>query len=160
MKSCSKCGIEKEEILFYKNTKQKDNLSTKCKSCDDLRIKEWNVTHVEQKKEYSRKAAKKYRDKNKNFPAFKYKKRLRAIRLKFGLSEEGLNELIKKQKNHCAICHDMFVKTPHVDHIIKDYKIVIRGLLCSNCNTAIGLLRDNPTIIRRAAKYVQDRGAE
>ncbi len=31
----------------------------------------------------------------------------------------------------------------------------IRGLLCSNCNTAIGLLSDNPEIIRKAADYLE-----
>lgn len=30
----------------------------------------------------------------------------------------------------------------------------IRGMLCSPCNTGIGLLRDDPAIIRKAAEYL------
>jgi hypothetical protein len=31
----------------------------------------------------------------------------------------------------------------------------VRGLLCSNCNSAIGLLKDDPERIRRAAAYLE-----
>jgi len=30
----------------------------------------------------------------------------------------------------------------------------IRGLLCNNCNRAIGLLKDNPQTLRQAAAYL------
>lgn len=32
----------------------------------------------------------------------------------------------------------------------------IRGLLCSNCNRAIGLLRDDAGLMRKAADYVDN----
>jgi len=31
----------------------------------------------------------------------------------------------------------------------------IRGLLCAKCNQAIGLMKDNPIFLRRAADYVE-----
>lgn len=33
---------------------------------------------------------------------------------------------------------------------------IIRGLLCNKCNPAIGLLRDMPSRLTKAAKYCQD----
>jgi hypothetical protein len=31
----------------------------------------------------------------------------------------------------------------------------VRGLLCQNCNQALGKLKDNPDLIRRLAEYVE-----
>lgn len=31
-----------------------------------------------------------------------------------------------------------------------------RGLLCSRCNTALGLMTENPELLRRAAAYVEE----
>lgn len=31
----------------------------------------------------------------------------------------------------------------------------VRALLCSNCNTALGLLKDSPTLMERSAEYIK-----
>ena len=41
-----------------------------------------------------------------------------------------------------------------IDHNHVNNKV--RGLLCSNCNCAIGLLGDSPVIINRALEYLQE----
>ncbi len=43
-----------------------------------------------------------------------------------------------------------------VDHSHSSGKI--RGLLCSNCNTGLGLFNDNPELLRKAAEYVEKEG--
>lgn len=78
-------------------------------------------------------------------------KRLR----KFGLTLSDYEFMAEFQNHACGIC-----KTPQsklqrklaVDHCHSTGRI--RGLLCSNCNTALGLLRDNPESIRRAARWI------
>lgn len=61
------------------------------------------------------------------------------------------------QDGRCAICsttepghgHVVFV----VDHCHQTGKV--RGLLCRNCNAAIGLLGDDPKVLRVAAVYIE-----
>lgn len=66
--------------------------------------------------------------------------------------EEVFRKLIQ-QKNRCAICNEKFLKTPHVDHNHKTKKF--RGLLCSKCNQAIGLFRENIRFLLQAIRYIK-----
>lgn len=56
---------------------------------------------------------------------------------------------------HCAICADPTrrVGWDH-DHLTGRH----RGWLCNNCNAALGLLRDSPALLTRAAAYLTARG--
>ncbi|WP_405152046.1 endonuclease domain-containing protein [Sphaerisporangium sp. NBC_01403] len=36
----------------------------------------------------------------------------------------------------------------------------MRGLLCSNCNTMVGLAKDNPERLESAALYLRQSGAK
>jgi 5-methylcytosine-specific restriction endonuclease McrA len=70
----------------------------------------------------------------------------------YGLSLEDHQALLDRQGGACALCLDTFTSAPHVDHCHKTGKV--RGLLCSNCNTALGLMQDSPELMLRAAAYV------
>jgi len=68
--------------------------------------------------------------------------------------------LLKKQDGRCAVCGRTSAETRQkerelaVDHI--HGSSVIRGLLCMDCNTALGKLGDDPVRIRKAADYVEN----
>ena len=78
--------------------------------------------------------------------------------LRFGIS---FDELDKKFNDAlaCEIClrefKECFVKPCKavVDHDHKTGKL--RGILCSQCNTALGMVRDSPDVLRRAADYLE-----
>lgn len=55
----------------------------------------------------------------------------------------------------CEICGS--TEKLNVDHNNKTNKI--RGKLCSRCNTGIGCFQDNPSLLRIAIKYLEDREA-
>jgi hypothetical protein len=81
-------------------------------------------------------------------------------RLRLGVSPKLWNVLITKQKNKCAICKINFESSgsgwfsrPNIDHDHKTNKL--RGLLCGACNTGLGYLRDNTTILKNAIKYLE-----
>lgn len=67
--------------------------------------------------------------------------------------------MVRKQHNKCAICGNKETKKLHgkvvslaVDHCHKTGKV--RGLLCQNCNHGIGMLKDDPKLLKNAIIYL------
>lgn len=75
--------------------------------------------------------------------------RYKTIENTHGFNKEKYDELMKDAK--CQICKS--TKRLSVDHCHTSGKF--RNILCANCNSAIGLLQDNPDIIKEAKKYVE-----
>ena len=77
----------------------------------------------------------------------------------YQITPEAYDALLVEQNFKCAICdrdRDVFAKPFVVDH---DHRTgAVRALLCPACNTAIGLLGDDPKILRRAATYILKGG--
>lgn len=81
--------------------------------------------------------------------------RLAKLKANYGITTKQYEEIVNKQNGKCAIC-DCEPKTRylHVDHCHKTNKI--RGLLCHNCNTGIGLLKESKDIFIKAIKYLEE----
>lgn len=84
----------------------------------------------------------------------------RALREDFGISLDTYNQMLAAQNGVCAICkspethkRNDKVKALAVDHHHGTGKI--RALLCADCNTGIGKLRDSPEILEAAAAYIR-----
>ena len=75
------------------------------------------------------------------------------IRRKFGITEEQYLEMLQRQDGRCAICRLKFTVRLHVDHCHETK--AIRGLLCEKCNRGLGMFKDNPEALRRAANYLE-----
>lgn len=91
----------------------------------------------------------------------KIKKRNENTRLKscYGITLEDYNNLLSKQKLKCAICgknvlsnSKKFLKF-NIDHDHNTGKI--RGLLCTNCNRALGFFKDDIELLDKAIQYLQ-----
>lgn len=94
-----------------------------------------------------RENAAKYRGKNR--PTIRMKGRL----ARYGLKPPELAVMMKVQSAACAICSNPFNgERYHIDHDHCTGKV--RGLLCASCNTGIGLFKDSPDILTRAARYL------
>ena len=74
------------------------------------------------------------------------------------ITKEYYDILLNKHIGKCWICKQG--NAVHIDH---DHSCCsggwscgscVRGLLCSNCNTAIGLLKDNTDLLLEAIKYL------
>lgn len=70
---------------------------------------------------------------------------------RYGMPSELTERIIAAGHYACEIC-DKTIKQFHVDHCHKTGKF--RGILCSNCNSGIGMLKDDVNVLRKAIDYL------
>ena len=76
------------------------------------------------------------------------------LKKKFGIDIDAYEVMLTKQNHTCAICH----RGPGKRALAVDHNHttgVIRSLLCHGCNTAVGLLDENPERCRLVAQYLE-----
>lgn len=69
----------------------------------------------------------------------------------YKLEPELYQEMISNQGGLCAICLQPGKLVVDHNHSTKN----VRELLCNNCNTALGLLKENKTIANNLIKYLE-----
>ena len=84
---------------------------------------------------------------------------------RFNISLEDVRALLDEQHGPCALCdkpdYDKRNDCPRalaVDHDHATGKM--RGLLCANCNHALGMAHDDPFLLRRMADYIEAHRVE
>jgi hypothetical protein len=167
MKVCSCCKLEKPDALFYKHASiGKEGVRKKCNDCRNIYRKQ---AHKENPMKV-RKQANDWASKNRgkiNAEARKKRaedpKRFKGYTLKkmFGITIEQYDAMLEEQNGVCAICECPEtaklrgkLKELSVDHDHTTLKV--RGLLCWHCNTAIGKLKENAKLLRKAAEYIEE----
>jgi hypothetical protein len=135
MKSCTKCDESKDLAKFGKNKKSKSGLRTVCDSCHNEARRIYRLNNKAQLRDYHLQAT-------------------------YGLTPLAYKTMYEAQGGCCKICSIKEKHAPNqrlcVDH---DHDTgVVRGLLCSKCNAAIGLLQDSSEFTIKATTYLQDNG--
>src|SRR5574343_1143003 len=123
-KVCKNCGIRKPLGKFFKNAKLKDGHRSWCKTCE--RPMQQNSMLVS----------------------------------KFGITLKEYNDMFDAQNGVCAVCGlpERRTEGPEVserlcvDHDHKTGKI--RVLLCRTCNSALGLVNDDVSILLKCMEYL------
>jgi hypothetical protein len=71
-----------------------------------------------------------------------------------GLTSAEYDRLFSSPGEKCTICNKIprTKKRPVVDHFHETGKV--RGMLRQRCNTVIGMMHDDPMLLRRAATYL------
>lgn len=74
---------------------------------------------------------------------------------RWGMTLEQFKAVLADQKWACWICWRTFGERlrPVIDHDHSTGKM--RGILCGSCNVALGMVRDDPRVIRRMLKYLR-----
>ena len=160
MKQCSKCGETRPSLEFQIGHNQ-------CKLCVATYKKNWvaqNKPHVQHKlKKYYNSHRDKILSDLKNWRRDnKDVKKNSELISKYGFSIKEFNELLSVQKGLCAICRKQETSVESrtglkralaVDHSHSTRKV--RGLLCSHCNRALGLLKENVEILKSMIAYIE-----
>ena len=162
-KQCIKCQEVKPLTEFAKSTQRPSGYQNHCKVCDNIRKRESEkrireadpVLWSERQKKYFSTYKQKHPDRVKEQD---YRRNLKD---RFGLTVEQYDEMLRRQGGVCICGTAPGAKRLAVDH---DWKCCpskkscgkcVRGLLCSNCNTALGLLKENKETIAKLLDYME-----
>lgn len=135
-KPCRTCKQILHISNFHKNKTTKCGYHTACKICNSKHAKAWKASKsIEQIKQIHR------------------RQKLNS----YGLTEEQHEIILQRQNGVCAICKTFKLRANDahlcIDHSHKTNKV--RGLLCSNCNSAIGKLNDDINLLKNAIEYLE-----
>lgn len=86
-------------------------------------------------------------------------KQVTDLKKKYGITPAQYEELFESQEGNCAVCgrHQLeFKRRFDVDHNHDTGEV--RGLLCHDCNRALGFLKDDPALAESAMNYLKARG--
>lgn len=146
LKKCNRCKIERSIEEFHIHKKCIGGRTTICKYCVSKSCKEWQDKNKDKMKEYRKKNSKTHSEKyRENF-----------IKNKYGISSLEYESLLVQQNYQCKICKSQIKnKRLHIDHCHNTGKI--RGLLCSNCNTSLGLIKDNIQTLKDMILYLENK---
>ena len=138
-KWCFNCERIKNVEDFFKHKHAAGGLQGVCKVCSLERRRKWNKKNVERVRFYNIKAK---------------------LKRKFNVEIDVYDALIEKQGNLCAVCGNLETvrQNGHIKSLAVDHNHGtgnIRGLLCNNCNRALGLLGDNPDILQKMIAYLK-----
>lgn len=131
-KNCRRCGEALPLGEFSLDRRSPDGYSPRCKQCRALGRKDDPVTAKD-----------------------------RLLRWKFGIGLDEYEAMLSAQGGGCAACGATTLQARRryldVDHDHQSGRV--RALLCSPCNTALGLLREDPTRIEKLRAYAMRHAA-
>lgn len=139
-KQCCACGEWKPVAEFHRQARSPSGLHYKCKPCNYAASRAWKSAHPEER-------AARYRA-NKR-PVIN-----RGYRLRYGIGIAEYETMLEAQHGRCLICNQLPSdgRRLAVDHDGETGEV--RGLLCMNCNVALGHINHDTDLLMAAALYL------
>jgi len=99
-------------------------------------------------------------------PERRLRQRAYYLRSTYGITLDEYDDLYEKQNGLCAICGGSELEmglslegVPRLLAVDHDHDTDrVRGLLCRQCNVGLGHFKDDPTLLRLAAGYLEEGG--
>lgn len=148
-KYCKKCKETKDSIYYYNAKHNKDKLSSYCKICTN------KANEIRRKSKLLKETKRGRKKKHPGEVGSKINRKSIAL-VRYGLTINDYNKMFIKQGGKCAICAklELFLdKTLCIDHNHETGEV--RALLCSSCNSALGLFKENIKSLQTAINYLK-----
>jgi hypothetical protein len=160
-KYCARCETRKPLTEWGRDSRAKDGLKSWCKACtNSARKQTGQVVRPSEKLCVACKTVKSITEFHSSrfhsdgvqgyCSECAYWKRAQH---RYGITKDGYADLMRKQNGSCAICSEYSAERLCIDHDHKSGRV--RGLLCQQCNHAIGKMRDNPLLLIAGAEYLR-----
>ena len=139
MKVCTRCGKTKDETAFLKSDSVRGR-TPDCRDCRNKYNREYRKHRRDTDEEYRRKCIK---------SIWPWRRRK-----KYNLTPEQVDQMLKDQNGACKCCGGINQdgRPLFIDHDHTTNKV--RGLLCKDCNSALGWARDSSQLLRALADYL------
>lgn len=139
MKSCNKCGVELVLGLTWTEARKKHHMNF-CNICSHTKSKEWKQANKVKAKESAKYTKTKYY---------------------YGVTREQYLSMYAITNGCCFICGEHESKFKHGLHIDHNHSTgKVRGLLCTNCNTALGKFKESKKLLDKAKDYLDKHADE
>ena len=145
----------------YKEASHREYIEAKTKNTEDWRsrrraaLRKYSKKHRERLSvaEKAWREANKDRVKNNTKKWTETKGKAWALKHNYNMTIDDYDKMIAKQGHVCKICGGtQSTKGLVVDH---DHKTgVVRGILCSHCNSGLGFFKDNVQVLLNAVAYL------
>lgn len=129
LKQCKRCDQWQPEAGFNKHPYTVDGLNPLCRDC----VNNYN--------------------------------RIYKLRTRYNMTQDQYDRILEDQNGVCAICEKLETRAGRYNLVIDhDHACCsgefscgecVRGLLCADCNTALGLFRDDTNSLQRASAYLE-----
>lgn len=153
-KTCIKCLASKPVTDFGLRAKGATERQSACKACQSASSREWYLANAEVVRE---RVGRRYAA-IRSDPERWFVHSLRNSARQRGLDPDLVVARFEGHDGLCDSCGEP--NTTHHGRLFIDHDHAtgeLRGLLCHGCNSAIGLLRDSPGLLMRAASYLEQR---
>lgn len=148
LKECSECHKEHPLTEFGLANGTFDGRANRCKCCVAEYWQAWYAEDTEAKRALNGK-------RNRDRHAVRVEGSLISVAVakRYGLLPEEVVALNSACGGICPICKEL--PATHIDH---DHTTgEVRGLLCNNCNSGLGMFRDSCESMERAVDYLKSR---
>jgi hypothetical protein len=110
---------------FGHNRSSRDGYTSYCKPCHNAKGKQTYIRLYGSTREYH-------------------------LRRRYGIGQADVDRMLAEQGNKCAGCGK-----PDPEHVDHDHASgAVRGMLCFNCNQALGNVRDSVQVLERLSAYL------